>query len=69
MRITHFIFVVCASVETLNVLMGHQDIVANVRGMSAETFIVTQEGDYKFFIGSDANEDGTTAGSVDVLHR
>ena len=48
-------------------MMGHQDVVVNVRGTSAETFITTQEGDDAIFISSDANENITTARSVDVL--
>ena len=48
--------------------MGHQDIVSNARGTSAETFIVTQEGDDKFFVSSDACEDQSTANSVEVLY-
>ena len=58
----------CSRVDTLNVLMGHQNIVSNVRGTSAETFIVTQEGDDIFFLSSDAYEDETTAGTVDILY-
>lgn len=56
------------NVDFLNVFMGQQDIVTNVRGTSAETRIVTQGGDDKIFISSDADEDITTALTVDILH-
>jgi hypothetical protein len=38
-----------------------------VRGTSAETFIVFQNGDDKAFVSSDADENVTTADSVDHL--
>jgi len=56
------------NVDFLTIFMGHQDIVVNARGTSAETRIVTQEGWDKFFVGSDADENTTTASSVDVLY-
>jgi hypothetical protein len=57
------------NLERLEVKMGHQDIVTNIRGTSAvDTFITTQEGNDKFFIASDANEDNESAASVAVLH-
>lgn len=57
------------NVEQLSILMGHQTIVSNIRGTSAkETHIVTQEGDDKFFVASDANEDVSTATDTTVLY-
>ena len=44
-----------------------QDIFSNVRGTSAETFIVFQNGNDKAFVSSDADENVTTADSVDHL--
>ena len=55
------------NVNELNVFMGRQDIVANIRGTSALTRVETQGGDDSFFVGSDANESIETANSVDVL--
>jgi hypothetical protein len=42
--------------------------VSNIRGTSAETFLVTQEGYDKFFISSDANESALTANDTTVLY-
>lgn len=57
------------NVDELRIHMGHQDIVSNIRGTSASyTFIETQEGDDKFFVASDANENGTGAPSTTVLY-
>ena len=49
--------------------MGHQYTVTNVRGISAETSIPTQEGDDTFFVSSDACEDNTTTDSVEALFQ
>jgi Ca2+-binding RTX toxin-like protein len=54
-------------VEVLDISMGSQDIVLNVRGTTAETFIKTQDSDDTVFVSSDANEVISTAGSVDFL--
>jgi len=56
------------NVDFLNIKMGHQDIVSNIRGTSAKTLVKTQEGNDKFFVGSDADENITTAASVDVIY-
>lgn len=56
------------NVEKLTIIMGHQTIVSNIRGTSAETFLVTQEGYDKFFISSDANESALTANDTTVLY-
>ena len=56
------------SIDLLTIFMGHQSIVSNVRGTSAITRIVTQEGNDKFFVGGDANENITTASYIDVLY-
>lgn len=57
------------NVDVLNIFMGHgQDIVSNVRGTSAETYINTQEGDDKFFLASDADEVNVTAAFPEVLY-
>jgi hypothetical protein len=56
-----------ANVEVLRVYTGYQNIVANIRGTSAETFIESQSGDDKIFVSSDADENATTAESVDIL--
>jgi hypothetical protein len=55
------------NVEVLRVLTGYQNIVANIRGTSAETFFESQSGDDKVFVSSDADENATTAESVDIL--
>lgn len=55
------------NVDELDIFMGQQDIVANIRGTSAKTRVETQEGDDTFFVGSDANESAETADSVEVL--
>jgi hypothetical protein len=57
-----------SNLEQLNIKMGHSDVVVNVRGTSANTTITTQEGNDKVFIGSDANEDGDSAGIAEVLY-
>lgn len=58
------------NVDYLDVYMGGLYSVVNVRGTSASvaTNIVTQEGDDKFFLSSDASEDTSTAPTVDVLY-
>lgn len=57
------------NVDTLNIFMGQQDIVANIRGTSASnTHITLQDGDDKIFISSDADENIMTAGDTDVLY-
>ena len=55
------------NVDVLYVYMGHEDTLSNIRGTSAETFIVTQEGDDTFFLSSDANEVPDTADLADIL--
>lgn len=55
------------NVEVLRVHTGYQNIVANIRGTSAETFFESQSGDDKVFVSSDADENATTADSVDRL--
>lgn len=55
------------NVDILRAYTGKQDIVANVRGTSAETFIVFQNGDDKAFVSSDADASVTTADAVDHL--
>jgi hypothetical protein len=56
------------NIETLSITMGHHTIVSNIRGTSAETFVVTQEGHDKFFISSDAIEDALTANDTTILY-
>ena len=57
------------NVETLSVAMGHQDVVVNIRGTSAETTnVTTQEGNDKVFISSDAAEDEDSVGDAEVLY-
>lgn len=59
--------VVYTHVDVLRIEMGHQEIVSNIRGTTAiKTYITTQEGDDKFFVASDANENTTTARTVEV---
>lgn len=55
------------NVDVLRAYTGQQDIVVNVRGTSAETFIETQSGDDNVFVSSDADENITTATTVDRL--
>ena len=55
------------NVERLDIYTGEQEIVVNVRGTSAETFIETQDSDDRIFVSSDADLDVTNAESVDVL--
>jgi len=59
---------VYTNVDFLNIHMGHQNIVSNIRGTSAETHIFTQEGDDHFFVSSDANESNETLVSAEVLY-
>ena len=55
------------NVDVLQVYAGQQDIVVNVRGTSAETYIESQSGDDKVFVSSDADENVSTASTVDRL--
>lgn len=55
------------NVEVLKVYTGDKNIVMNVRGTSAETYIESQSGDDNVFVSSDADENATTADSVDKL--
>ena len=55
-------------VEKLSVMMGHQDIVCNIRGTSAETFVTTQEGDDSIFISSDANVIVEEAKNIPIIY-
>ena len=57
-----------STVDTLNIKMGHQNIVCNVRGTSAETFITTQEGDDSIFISSDASVSVEEARSIPIIY-
>ena len=57
------------NVDDLIVHLGQGNIVANIRGTTANhTYIESQSGDDKFFISSDANENTDTALSVEVLY-
>jgi Ca2+-binding RTX toxin-like protein len=60
--------VVYGNVEVLNVAMGANGTVLNIRGTSANTSISTQSSDDYVFISSEANQNLTNAGAVDVLH-
>jgi hypothetical protein len=59
--------VIYGNVEVLNVSMGAAGTVLNIRGTSADTSIKTQSADDYVFISSEANQDNTNAGTVDVL--
>ena len=57
------------NVDELRITLGYQgDVVGNIRGTTADTFIETRDGDDKFFIASDANENHETALPVRVLY-
>ena len=59
------------NVDDLFINMGfeYKDIVGNIRGSLANhTYIVTQGGDDKIFMSSDANENHDTALEVEVLY-
>lgn len=57
------------NVDELRITLGYQgDVVGNIRGTTADTYIETQDGDDKFFIASDANENHETALPVRVLY-
>ena len=56
------------NVDILHIYMGEMDTVVNLRGTSAETTIFTQEGNDKFFLSNDANEDTSTAATQDILY-
>jgi hypothetical protein len=57
------------NVDELRITLGYQgDVVGNIRGTTADTYIETQGGDDKFFIASDANENQETALTASVLY-
>jgi hypothetical protein len=57
------------NIDELRITLGYQgDVVGNIRGTTADTYIETQDGDDKFFIASDANENHATALPVRVLY-
>ena len=60
--------VVYANLEVLDVWMGKDDLVTNVRGTTAVTTVKTQSGDDRFFISSEANQNRSNSVTVDFLH-